>query len=523
MAADEKIADQLNTWRYPVFTVGPEEEDLKQRILQNIYLVNINITDNDWDEHCSAVDSVLEKILLILKKYANEEYEGLIIHGSLKQGSSREGLKVNDALEFDCLVHFEIEGMQATKCPVFDYSGELMPEFIKLRVENPEYLLRIYPWLLRCKILTIAELNGTNCYINTKNLQEKVFKALIDKTREHIFNRLPPEDRIIYTYRRSIKPPSFTIQIGLDREISYAGGLYTRVTLESAKLPGQRKTQTLDIDIVPALLLRKDYVPNPYTVNIRNGEKEMTCAVYGVMKWAHRLLESELTIDRVYIWRESTCGYEKLISDVGRRNPSQRYVMTACRIVKSYVTGIKSNRRETNQLHCVAVSYFLKNIYFHCIALLTVPRKAKSLSGVKEALGYFLQFFELCIKSRNLPHFFYGNPWVHVMIPNCTFGSNKPEKNLYGRICKNTFTNAERAFRIMLQDLKGLYTEFDSLDPDRVGPFKELLGLTHEYRVQEKAIINFEAISSCALFVLCVIVFGILVALLTRDATESLS
>ncbi|VDI55636.1 Hypothetical predicted protein [Mytilus galloprovincialis] len=485
MAVAEKIADQLDTWRYLVFTVGPDEEALKQRILQNTYLENINITAYDWDEHCSAVDSVLEKILLILKKYANKEYEGLIIHGSIKQGSSREGLKVSDALEFDCLVHFEIEGMQVTKCPVFDYSGEEMPEFIKLRVENPEYLLRIYPWLRRCKIFTKGGLNDTNCYVNTKKLQEKVFKALVDKTREHIFKRLTPEDRIIYTYRRSVKPPSFPIQISLDREISYAGGVYTRVTLDGAKLPGQRKIPTLDIDIVPALLLRKDYVPNPYAVNNRNGEKEMTCAVYGVMKWTQRLHESELTIDRVYIWRESTCGYEKLISDVGRRNPSQRYLMTACRIVKSYVTGIKSNCRETNQLHCVAVSYFLKNICFHCIALLTVPSKTKSLSGVKEALGYFLQFLELCIKSRNLPHFFYGNPWVHVMFPNCTFGSNKPEKNLYGRICKNTFINAEKAFRKMLQDLKGLYTEFDSLDPDRVGPFKELLGLTHEYRVPE--------------------------------------
>ncbi|XP_071176437.1 uncharacterized protein [Mytilus edulis] len=334
-----KLQNQLNTWRYPVFTVGPEEEDLKQRILQNIYLENINITDNDWDEHCSAVDSVLEKILLILKKYANKEYEGLIIHGSLKQGSSREGLKVNDPLEFDCLVQFEIEGMQVAKCQVYDYSGELMPEFIKLRVENPEYLLRIYPWLRRYKIFTKSGLHDTHCYINTKNLQEKVFMALLDKTRAHIFNRLPPDDRTIYTYRRSVKPPSFPIQISLDREISYAGGLYTQVSRESAKRPGQREyLSKLDIDFVPALLLRKDYVPNPYTVNNRNGEKEMTCSVYGVMKWERRLHESELTIDRVFIWRESTCGYEKLISDVGRRNPSQRYLMTACRIVKSYDT-----------------------------------------------------------------------------------------------------------------------------------------------------------------------------------------
>lgn len=523
MAADERISDQLNAWRYPVFTVGPDEEALQRRILQNIYLENINIRDYDWDEHCSTVDSVLDKILLGLKKYARKEYEGLIIHGNIKQGSSREGLKVNDALEFDCLVKFEIEGMQITECPVYDYSGEQMPEFIKLRVDNPEYLLRIYPWLNRCKIFTKTGLNDTHCYINTKNLQEKVFSALVDKTREQIYERLPLEDRTVYTYRRSVKPPSFPIRISLDREISYVRDLYIRVEHESAKRPGQKEyleLPTLDIDIVPALLLRTDYVPNPYTVNIVNGDKEMTCAVYGVMKWTHRLHEFYQTIDHDYIWRESTCGYEKHINDVGRRNPSQRYLMTACRIVKSYVTWIKLNHRDTDQLHCVAVSYFLKNICFHCIALLTVPSKTNSLSGVKEALGYFLQFLELCIKNRNLPHFFYGNPWVHVMFPKCTFGSNKPKKNLYSRTSKHTFMNAERAFRNMLQDLKGLYTEFDSLDSDRVGPFKELLGLTHEYRVPEKAI--HEAYSTFVLFALCVIV-GILVALVTRDIKKSLS
>ncbi|XP_071174620.1 uncharacterized protein [Mytilus edulis] len=523
MATNEKIGDDLNAWRYPVFTVGPGEDDLQRRILQDRYLKDINISNSKWDVHSSAADSVLGTVLDGLKKYAREEFKGLIIHGNVRQGSAREGLRVNDALEFDCLVKFEIEGMQVTECPVYDYSGEEIVELIKLRVENPEYLLRNYPWLKRNEIFTKTGSYYSSYFINTKNLQEKVFKSILDKTREQVYEQLPYGDRTVYTFRRSVNPPTFPIRISLDREISYASNLYSNVTLEGLNESFQANyghLPTLDIDFVPSLVLRTDYVPNPFTVNrVTYANSEMTCTVYGVMKWAHRLDESERTVDHEYLWRESTCGYEKHIIDVGRRNPSQRYLMTACRIVKSYVAWMKSNRRNTNQLHRVAVSYYLKNVCFHCIALLTVPSKTKSLSGVKEALGYFLQFLELCIENRNLPHFFYGNPWVHEMFLNCTFGCNKSKKNLYSRLSMDTFLQAESAFRNMLQDLKGMYKKFDTLDSDCVGPFKELLGLSHTYRVPQKTFCAMPCSLSVVL-VLCVIVVGILVAVVTNTINK---
>ncbi|CAC5396713.1 unnamed protein product [Mytilus coruscus] len=519
MATNEKIGDDLNAWRYPVFTVSQGEDDLQRRIVHDGYLASMNISNSEWDAHCSAVDSVLDTVLLGLKKYAREEFKGLIVHGNVRQGSSREGLRVNDALEFDCLVKFEIEGMQVTECPVYDYSGEQMVELIKLRVENPEYLLRNYAWLNCNDIFTETGFYDTTYYINTQNLQEKVFKSLLDKTRQQICEQLPYDDRTVYAFRRSVSPPTFLIRISLDREISYVRNLYSNVTLESRNQSFKTNyghLPTLDIDFVPALMLRKDYVPNPYTVNqVTYGKTEMTCAVYAVMKWARRLHESERTVDHDYLWRESTCGYEKHINDVGRRNPSQRYVMTACRIVKSYVAWMKSNHRNTNQLHRVAVSYYLKNLCFHCIALLTVPSKTKSLSGVKEALGYFLLFLELCIDNRNLPHFFYGNPWVHVMFPNCSFGCNKSKKNLYSRLSMDTFVQAESSFRSMLQDLKEMYKEFDTLDSDRVGPFKELLGLSHAYRMPQKTFCAIPCSLSVVLF-FCVIVVGIVVAVVTN-------
>lgn len=80
----EKIGDDLNAWRYPVFTVSQGEDDLQRRIVHDGYLASMNISNSEWDAHCSAVDSVLDTVLLGLKKYAREEFKGLIVHGNVR-------------------------------------------------------------------------------------------------------------------------------------------------------------------------------------------------------------------------------------------------------------------------------------------------------------------------------------------------------------------------------------------------------------------------------------------------------
>ncbi|XP_052075903.1 uncharacterized protein LOC127713993 [Mytilus californianus] len=318
-----------------------------------------------------------------VKTFVNEDYEGLIIKNDMiRFGSSIDGLKVNDALEFDCILLFDIIGMIVSK--------EL------------------------------------NYMINTV----LIFFVVLQK-----------------------KPPTFDINITLNKEkditdlrddIRLVQGVH--VAIESDKKPG------LDIDFFPAFHLRNDRVPNLYTEKLPHGFgiEQMNCQVYAVMKWVHRSTEASSTFDSDCLWRECTSGYEKQILDICRRNNSQRYLMTACRLLKSYV----ANQHKTIQIRSVAASQHLKTICFFCVTFLTTPSDHNSLSWLKEALGYFLFFLGLCIESKNLPHFFFGNPWLCTHFPKSSFGHGQKQKNLYSSVKWETFRQASLSYTNMLDDLK---------------------------------------------------------------------
>ncbi|CAC5384233.1 unnamed protein product [Mytilus coruscus] len=473
------IGEQMNNWRPQIFELGPHEQNLGTLIRESRFLRCMNINDTEWKKHCKTTDEILRCVMKNVNKFANEDFEGLIIKDDLiRFGSSRDGLKVNDALEFDCILLFDISGMQVSKVLARDYSSEEILGMMKLRVINAEYLIRRFPWIEKNEIF--KKFGNGEYFLNTKHLQEKVFKSIIDKTRK-VINDQFHNINSPYFLRRTAKPPTFDINIKLNQEkditdlrddIRSAQGMH--VTIESDKKP------SLDIDLVPSLHLRNDCVPNPYTAKLPHGFgiEQMNCQVYAVMKWAHRSTEASSTFDSNCLWRECTSGYEKQILDICRRNNSQRYLMTACRLLKSYV----ANQHRTNQIRSVAASQHLKTICFYCVTFLTTPSDHNSLSGLKEALGYYLCFLGLCIESKNLPHFFFGNPWLCTHFPDSSFGHGQKQKNLYSSVKWDTFHQASLSYTNMLDDLKGLYTESCQLDPDRIGQFKEHLGLKHYYR-----------------------------------------
>lgn len=459
-------------WRKPVFTFGPNEGNLRRNVEHNGALKTMNISDSDWEKHCQTVNEVLNKVSKHIKQYAQNDYEGLVLDDSfIKFGSSRDGLKVVDALEFDCMMVFDIRGMQITPITATkDNTGKRNPGFLKIRVENGYELKQRYSWLARREIL-IQE-NGY-FYFHTRNLQEKVFKSLVDKARQNLNDQLD-ELSSSFSIVRISKPPTLDIHISIDETEDISNLRDDLVRLQSSRVfqahayNEARQKVSLQIDLVPALLIRTDLVPNP-----DNRSMNMYCPVYAVMKWAHKGIYYSAEGSTDQLWREDTSGLEKHVIDVAvqREEPSQRYLLTACRILKAYVANLPGH----NQLHVVMASQYLKTLCLHSIVMLTVPGDQNCLSGVYDALGYLLYFLELCITNKNLPHFFYGNPGLVLIFPHAKYENEKT--NLYQGISDETFRQAN--LYEVKENLRGLFEEFYNLDTNRVARFRDLLGITH--------------------------------------------
>ncbi|VDI42856.1 Hypothetical predicted protein [Mytilus galloprovincialis] len=463
-----RVGDFMNNWRTPLFNFGSNEHELQNLISRNEHLQNINPAD--FEENSRTTDEILRIVMQGIRRFAGEQFEGLVIHDQLiKFGSSREGLKVIDALEFDSILVFDINGLELE--PVLGNTLGL----VRLQVNNAEELLEKYPWIKKYGVF--KQVFRNKYLINSRNLHLKVFESIIDKTRELVNEMLRDTE---YSFDRIAKPPTINIRILLNKEKGIPD-LYDKlsiITLQSESLEAKEFKPSLDIDIVPALLIRNDSVPDP---NARGAK--MPCPVYAVMKWVNLSQDTEMAMYKDFLWRVCTSGYERHILDVCQTNTSQQFLITACRILKTYV----SNQDGTNQIHKVATSYHLKTICFHCITLLTIPKDHNSLSGVKEALGYFLSFLNLCINSATLPHFFHGNPCLVLMFPECSFGEEEHIKNVYGSMSSETFHQAKISYNKMLRDLLGLYTDNALLDDNRLDRFAKLLDLQHTVRKPKDA------------------------------------
>jgi hypothetical protein len=414
------------------------------------------------------MDKVVKIIAREMKAAADIRFPGLVLDEKLiKQGSSREGLKVCDALEFDFILPFCLEGVQMEETEAFDRYGHSLPGLFKQRVVDSYYL----PSWMR-KYGLIGDSYG-DTYINTSNFQRKVFTSLFDQAEDKINRQLRAMTAQSYdrcSVVRSVSPPTLKIRIEINAELKKLVPYVIRLESASAKDASYRYVEA---DLVPGMCLSSDRVPDPYTVHdVHQSHTAMLCERYGVMKWVSKKNPDIPESEKEFLWRNSTCGYEKHILDVARRNQSQRYVMTACRLLKGALCGFKST--SIDQLGSVVKSYHLKNICFYCILFLTIPSKEKTLSGVTEALGYFVKYLKLSIEEGYLPHFFHGNPYLHTMFPGSPFEEEVEGYNLFASKDPETLRQARYSLPRFLQSLNGLYREERLLDPDKVNLYRDL-------------------------------------------------
>lgn len=201
-----------------------------------------------------------------------------------------------------------------------------------------------------------------------------------------------------------------------------------------------------------------------------NEKGSIPCERYGVLKWVNKRNDHIPKENGDLIWRSSTCGYEKCIFDIAQKNPSQLYVMTACRLLKWALQNDANN-----QLGSVIGSYHLKNLCMYCILFLTIPSEQNRLSGVTEAMGYFIEFIRISLEAKYLPYFFFGNPYLHDMIPGCTFGTERATYNMFAKNSATTLIHARLGFMKLTRKLHGLYMKRGQLDKKKIKLFAGLL------------------------------------------------
>ncbi|XP_056004836.1 uncharacterized protein LOC125659950 isoform X1 [Ostrea edulis] len=478
-----EVGSNHNEWREPVFEIGLGDANISKYFKEN----NLHISESDWQESRQIMDKVVKIIAREMKAAAAIQFPGLVLDETfIKQGSSREGLKVCDPLEFDFILPFRIEGVRMVETKAFNCYGNSLPGLFKQRVVSH---YNLSSWMIKYGLL--EDSNG-DTYINTSNFHTRVFTSLLDKSEAEInrqLRRLTAHSSDRCRVVRRVNPPTLKIVIRNNIELEGVGYYVARLQGSYGKTVSVKSIHVSDVeaDLVPGLCLSSDTVPDPYAVHdfhqchiaksTISADEQMSCKRYGVMKWVNKVNPNIPESERKFLWRNSTCGYEKHILDVARRNRSQRYVMTACRLLKGALREFQPN--STNQLGSVVNSYHLKNICFYCILFLTIPSKENTLSGVKEALGYFVKYLELSIQEGYLPHFFYGNPYIDIMFPGSPFEKEVETYNLFASKDPKTMRQTLYSLPRFLQPLSGLYMKEWMLDSDKIRLYKDLL-LIHE-------------------------------------------
>lgn len=464
----DKRIEIFEDWRKPVLRIGNKDK----RIRDFFRGKHIDIDKEDWDVSCELVDRILKIVVCEMRKEAIKRFPGLAIGKTLrKQGSSREGLKVCDPLEFDVLLPFLLENVKTNNDAVFDNNGCIIPGLFKMEIIDPD---KLPSWWRKFELLTYEQ---GKAYMNTSNFQKKVFASLLDQTREGInkvLKKLTENTNDEYAVVRSVISPSLKITIHVQGEnglksLTNILGVLEDLYVRPEGFPVYEQID-LEIDLVPGILLSIDEFPK----NMLNRESFSYCERYGVMKWVNKKNQHIPKQDGYLIWRNSTCGYEKCIFDIAQKNISQLYVMTACRLLKWALRKVASSAN--NQLGSMLKSYHLKNLCLYCILFLTIiPSEQNNLSSVTEAMGYFIEFIRISLEAKYLPHFFFGNPYLHDMIPGCTFGSERATYNMFAKNSAETFIHARLGLKDFKRILHGLYLEREQLDYQKIKLFADLL------------------------------------------------
>ena len=354
--------------------------------LFNLFLSgDIDFPRKQWAKSRKLVDGVMD---MVLERLRSESFEGIRIDSYIRQGSSREGLKVVEPDEFDAMLEFHIEGLEGkiNQESILDQDNRHVSGFCFMKIDGVDmaYLRKRYPRLVE-RGLFVEQ--GGRILLSSKSLYERFFKSLVDKATDTIRESNMYKNLVI---TRKDNPPAVNVQIrnnGFDP------------TLPSV----------IDIDFVPAFRLRVDetttYEGTP-----------LNCPIHAVCKWSppesFKALEF---VDSEIVWNVKTTGYEIHILDVARNDTRKSIILTALRIVKTYFTKTKHSSNSPPPLVKIVKTYHLKQIAFYILYYLCHVHRNYELKGVERALLYFIDFLEVALETKRLPHFFFSEKAAEML------------------------------------------------------------------------------------------------------------
>lgn len=343
----------------------------------------------------------MQKLLEEIRKEA-AKYEGLRIDSYIRQGSSRDGLKVIAPDEYDSVFEFHIEGLKTEPLPILK-NGKKIPGFCYFRIsQTQDQLQKKFPRLH--KEAVFVEERGA-IYLSPKNLHEKVLTSLIDTASRAVERSITGES---FTIRRKKNPPAINITICLNDEVHAS-------LMKQGKLK-QQMGKEIDLDVVPAILLKRD--ETTYYLSMK-----LNCPVHAVCKWVEgdTVKMLEFADQKTLVWHVNSAGYEKHTLDVARSIPKQRYILTALRIMKTFFVKAKKMAKENKdsppQLVSVLKSYHLKHVTLYLIMYTCFIYDSVNIQNAEMALTYFVCLLEAALEVKHLPHFYYSNSKIERMYP----------------------------------------------------------------------------------------------------------
>ncbi|XP_060579410.1 uncharacterized protein LOC132736317 [Ruditapes philippinarum] len=451
-----ELGSALNQWQRPITEFGSScNAEWVVKLNASPYIGEIDFGGKEWARSRDAVDAVMELLLKELRVKASTDYEHLRIDSYIRQGSSRDGLKVIKPDEFDTVLEFHIEGLQLSEQHIYK-NRKYVPGFCYLKVDgSSQYLQARFPKLWRERVF--EEKDGT-VYLSSRMIHQGVFESLIDKSCRVIEEKIQAMQRsrnVNFHITRKMNPPAVNITIHLDDD---ANDLFMR--------QGQIKIRTdivreIDLDIVPAIRLRVDS-------DTKYNGRPVNAVIHAVCKWKEEDAVKSLEFaDQMLLWHINSAGYERYALDVARTTQKQKYILTALRILKTYFTKTltiaKNENRPPPPIVTVLKSYYLKQIALYLILYTCHLYKDTRVDDVERALILFVDMLHTSLEKKHLPHFFYSNSQIGSMFNNYPSYQDALRFDLYRKIPNESLNQAEVSYENhLLPDIGFVMAEADT-------------------------------------------------------------
>lgn len=410
-------------WNRPEDPVWADSDGPEIRLF---YKKRVRVEQNEWFINCGHVDFLLNFFFANLKE-ETASYPGIILKEPIRQGSSREGLKVSAADEFDTVVPFEFDGIETKvlvkKEPQFT---PLPPGYAQIElVRVSDDFRKKYP-----KLITMLDKKEM---LNTKYLHDSIFQGMVDKMLSKIQTKIEEVNRKKRTVTYKINRKSSAPAIILETIITEKNGA------------GESSVKTISIDFVPG-----------YVYDYEIGKPKLL-----ISKWIPEskrvamktpITDAEKTATT--IWKLSF--YEKEVDFIDRRkqDPISKFFIAAFRILKG-LRKADTDRDKSSQFASVFSSYYMKNILMYALLFEPKIRAKHTISSVTEALGCLIAMIKLVLDEKNLPKFFISNPLLKEIYPNEDFhkGNANTRMNIISEY-KDSLEQVKRDFELAIKYFK---------------------------------------------------------------------